>query len=104
MHHPVGWIKRSLGATLNAASAKCHQDLDLINNFVDIQDALPVSSAHARQVLINSLTQLAKEKGLGAVVAAVIIALARKFPGIIYQTPTNGWVFADFPRFVLANR
>jgi len=31
-----------------------------------------------------------------------IIALARKFLGIIYKTLKNGWVFEDFPRFVLA--
>lgn len=31
-----------------------------------------------------------------------IIALARKFLGIIYRTLKNKWVFADFPNFVLA--
>jgi transposase len=31
-----------------------------------------------------------------------IIALARKFLGIIYRTLKNGWVFEDFPNFVLA--
>lgn len=31
-----------------------------------------------------------------------IIALARKFLGIIYRTLKNNWVFADFPNFVLA--
>ena len=31
-----------------------------------------------------------------------IIALARKFLGIIYNTLKNNWVFADFPDFVLA--
>ena len=31
-----------------------------------------------------------------------IIALARKFLGIIYQTLKNNWVFEDFPNFVLA--
>lgn len=32
-----------------------------------------------------------------------IIALARKFLGIIYKTLKNNWIFEDFPRFVLAN-
>lgn len=32
-----------------------------------------------------------------------IIALARKFLGIIYHTLKNGWRFADFPNFVLAD-
>ena len=31
-----------------------------------------------------------------------IIALARKFLGIIYRTLKNQWVFKDFPNFVLA--
>jgi len=31
-----------------------------------------------------------------------IIATARKFLGIIYNTLVNGWVFEDFPNFVLA--
>lgn len=31
-----------------------------------------------------------------------IIATARKFLGIIYRTLKNGWVFEDFPNFVLA--
>ena len=31
-----------------------------------------------------------------------IIALARKFLGIIYRTLKNDWVFKDFPNFVLA--
>jgi len=31
-----------------------------------------------------------------------IIALARKFLGIIYRTLKNTWVFEDFPNFVLA--
>lgn len=30
-----------------------------------------------------------------------IIALARKFLGVIYRTLKNDWVFEDFPRFVL---
>jgi transposase len=32
-----------------------------------------------------------------------IIATARKFLGIIYQTLKNDWIFEDFPNFVLAN-
>jgi len=33
-----------------------------------------------------------------------IVALARKFLGIIYRTLKNNWVFADFPNFVLAEQ
>ena len=35
-------------------------------------------------------------------VGKAIIALARKFLGIIYRTLKNKWVFEDFPNFVLA--
>ena len=37
------------------------------------------------------------ERGTGK----AIIALARKFLGLIYQTLKNRWVFEDFPNFVL---
>ena len=30
-----------------------------------------------------------------------IIALAKKFLGVIYNTLKNNWIFADFPNFVL---
>ncbi len=33
-----------------------------------------------------------------------IVALARKFLGIIYRTLKNKWVFEDFPNFVLAEQ
>lgn len=32
-----------------------------------------------------------------------IVALARKFLGIIYQTLKNDWVFEDFPNFILVD-
>lgn len=32
-----------------------------------------------------------------------IIALARKFLGVIYRTLKNDWVFEDFPNFVLVD-
>lgn len=34
-------------------------------------------------------------------VGKAIIALARKFLGIVYQTLKNGWLFEDFPNFLL---
>jgi len=30
-----------------------------------------------------------------------IIAIARKFLGIIYNTLVNGWLFEDFPTFII---
>jgi transposase len=48
--------------------------------------------------LANYYARLKATRGTGK----AIIALARKFLGIIYKTLKNGWVFEDFPRFVLA--
>lgn len=42
--------------------------------------------------------KVAARRGTGK----AIIALARKFLGVIYHTLKNNWVFADFPNFVLA--
>ena len=50
----------------------------------------PVSEAVLRKVKAR--------RGTGK----AIIALARKFLGIIYRTLKNKWVFEDFPNFVLA--
>jgi transposase len=41
-----------------------------------------------------------KSRGTGK----AIIALARKFLGIIYRTLKNKWLFEDFPNFVLAEQ
>jgi hypothetical protein len=42
--------------------------------------------------------KIAARRGVGK----AIIALARKFLGVIYRTLKNNWVFEDFPNFVLA--
>ena len=42
--------------------------------------------------------QVARRRGTGK----AIIALARKFLGVIYNTLKNNWVFEDFPNFVIA--
>jgi transposase len=43
--------------------------------------------------------RIAAARGTGK----AIIALARKFLGIIYKTLKNNWIFEDFPRFILSN-
>jgi len=48
--------------------------------------------------LANYYVRLKAARGTGK----AIIALARKFLGIIYKTLKNGWVFEDFPGFVIA--
>jgi transposase len=48
--------------------------------------------------LAKFYSNVARRRGGGK----AIIALARKFLGVIYHTLKNNWVFADFPNFVLA--
>jgi transposase len=48
--------------------------------------------------LANYYARIKAARGTGK----AIIALARKFLGIIYKTLKNGWVFEDFSAFVLA--
>jgi transposase len=43
--------------------------------------------------------KIQRKRGAGK----AIIATARKFLGIIYETLKNGWIFEDFPNFVIAN-
>jgi transposase len=47
---------------------------------------------------LKSYYEKKKSRGTGK----AIIALARKFLGIIYRTLKNKWLFEDFPNFVLA--
>jgi len=48
--------------------------------------------------LSRFFVRIAARRGKGK----AIIALAKKFLGIIFQTLKNGWVFEDFPNFALA--
>ena len=48
--------------------------------------------------LKNYYERMKSRRGTGK----AIVALARKFLGIIYRTLKNKWVFEDFPNFVLA--
>lgn len=55
-------------------------------------------AANYSPYLRNFYERVKARRGAGK----AIIALARKFLGIIYRTLKNKWVFADFPNFVLA--
>ena len=48
--------------------------------------------------LANFYHRIRAHRGTGR----AIIALAKKFLGVIYNTLKNDWVFSDFPNFVLA--
>jgi len=55
-------------------------------------------AANYSPYLRNFYERVKARRGAGR----AIIALARKFLGIIYRTLKNHWVFEDFPHFVLA--
>jgi transposase len=55
---------------------------------------------HYSEYLQRFYHRIAKSRGKGK----AIIALAKKFLGIIFKTLKNGWVFEDFPKFVLAGQ
>ena len=55
-------------------------------------------AANYSPYLKNFYERVKARRGTGK----AIIALARKFLGVIYRTLKNRWVFADFPNFVLA--
>jgi transposase len=61
-----------------------------------IQSAL--IAANYSPYLKNFYARVKARRGAGK----AIIALARKFLGIIYRTLKNNWIFEDFPHFVLA--
>jgi transposase len=61
-----------------------------------VQSAL--MAANYNHYLKNFYERVKAQRGAGR----AIIALARKFLGIIYRTLKNQWVFEDFPNFVLA--
>ena len=58
----------------------------------------PVSPCSPTGLFGHGGTTSTASRGTGK----AIVALARKFLGIIYRTLKNRWVFADFPNFVLA--
>lgn len=55
---------------------------------------------HYSEYLQRFYHRISKSRGKGK----AIIALAKKFLGIIFKTLKNGWVFEDFPKFVLADQ
>lgn len=55
---------------------------------------------HYSEYLQRFYHRIAKNRGKGK----AIIALAKKFLGIIFKTLKNDWVFEDFPKFVIAGQ
>ena len=77
-------------------SGRIHERRSKLGRTALVQSALVV--ARYSPELQSFYQRVNTRRGAGK----AIIALARKFLGIIYRTLKNKWVFADFAGFVLA--
>jgi transposase len=77
-------------------SGRIHKRGTKLGRTALVQSAL--IAANYSPYLKNFYERVKARRGTGK----AIIALARKFLGIIYRTLKNKWVFEDFPNFVLA--
>jgi hypothetical protein len=63
-----------------------------------LQNCLPLSNrTQQANTLANHYERIRSQRGTGG----AIIALARKFLGIMYRTLKKNWVLEDFPNFAL---
>ena len=77
-------------------SGRIHKRGTKLGRTALVQSAL--IAANYSPYLKRFYEQVKARRGAGK----AIIALARKFLGVIYRTLKNKWVFEDFPNFVLA--
>jgi transposase len=91
------WIvPRVSNSNATERSGRIHKHGTKLGRTALVQSAL--IAANYSPYLKRFYEQVKARRGAGK----AIIALARKFPGIIYRTLKNKWVFEDFPNFVLA--
>ncbi len=91
-----GIVPRVANSNDTERSGHIHKRGSKLGRTALIQSALV--AARYSPYLHNFYTRVKARRGAGK----AIIALARKFLGIVYRTLKNKWVFADFPNFVLA--
>lgn len=91
-----GIVPRVSNSNDTERSGHIHKRGSKLGRTALIQSAL-VAVRHS-PYLRNFYERLKARRGAGK----AIIALARKFLGIIYRTLKNKWIFEDFPNFVLA--
>src|SRR5580700_3842096 len=98
----AGWqaISGSCRACRNSneteRSGRIHKRGTKLGRTALVQSAL--IAANYSPYLKRFYEQVKARRGAGK----AIIALAKKFLGIIYRTLKNKWIFEDFPNFVLA--
>jgi len=91
-----GIVPRVSNSNETERSGRIHKRGTKLGRTALVQSAL--IAAHYSPYLKRFYEQVKGRRGAGK----AIIALARKFLGIIYRTLKNKWVFEDFPNFVLA--
>lgn len=91
-----GIVPRVSNSNQTERSGRIHKRGSKLGRTALVQSAL--IAANYSPYLRNFYERVKARRGTGK----AIIALARKFLGIIYRTLKNKWVFEDFPNFVLA--
>jgi transposase len=91
-----GIVPRVANSNQTEHSGHIHKRGSKLGRTALIQSAL--IAANYSPYLKSFYERVKARRGAGK----AIVALARKFLGIIYRTLKNRWVFADFPNFVLA--
>jgi transposase len=91
-----GIVPRVSNSNETERSGHIHKRGSKLGRTALVQSAL--IAARYSPYLKNFYERVKARRGAGR----AIIALARKFLGIIYRTLKNNWVFEDFPNFVLA--
>jgi hypothetical protein len=93
-----GIVARGSNSNETERSGRIHKRGSKLGRTALVQSAL--IAAKYSPYLRSFYERVKTRRGAGR----AIIALARKFLGIIYRTLKNQWVFEDFPNFVLARR
>ena len=91
-----GIVPRVSNSNETERSGRIHKRGSKLGRTALVQSAL--IAANYSPYLKRFYERVKARRGAGK----AIIALARKFLGIIYRTLKNKWVFEDFPNFVLA--
>ncbi len=91
-----GIVPRVSNSNETEHSGRIHKRGSKLGRTALVQSAL--MAANYNHYLKSFYERVKARRGAGR----AIIALARKFLGIIYRTLKNQWVFEDFPNFVLA--
>jgi transposase len=91
-----GIVPRVSNSNETEHSGRIHKRGTKLGRTALVQSAL--IAANYSPYLKRFYEQVKARRGAGK----AIIALAKKFLGIIYRTLKNKWVFEDFPNFVLA--